>query len=241
MKKRLLTLAAALCLGLIFMAGTALADGGDGYKVIEGARLKEIKAEDVVARYVAANDKVALAYVQTGAPGGGGSPAPRPQQSVIYYGYVVSGVVTAQNGDGDTVYNTTLFRKDGEYSLNTVSVNDIPADSLARGNAVAYRVNNNGEITEIVGYASPDNMVAVTDISGSELWIDGNPAALDPDVVVLVADLDDRSGVDVGDIYSISPAKQAADGSYIPNAMVLYDDDGEIALIVYDVNNGRNL
>ena len=53
--------------------------------------------------------------------------------------------------------------------------------------------------------------------------------------------MDDRYGIEIGSIQSISAAEQAADGSYIPNAMVFYDDDGEVAVIVYDVNNGRNL
>ena len=217
-------------------------DGGEGYKVISGAGLKEIPAENVYVRYAAANEMICLAYVQTGAPGGGGggggSSRPRPvEASVTSYGYVM-GIVQIENASQEEVYQLDLWTKDGAVSLKTTT--DVRSAPV-RGGAIAYRTNDSREICEILDNKTPDDMAAITEVSDSEVWIDGTPTPLDPDAEVMVVDMDDRYGIEIGSIHSISAAEQAADGSYIPNAMVFYDDDGEVAVIVYDVNNGRNL
>lgn len=217
-------------------------DGGEGYKVISGAGLKEIPAENVYVRYAAANEMICLAYVQTGAPGGGGGGGgpsrPRPvEASVTSYGYVM-GIVQIENASQEEVYQLDLWTKDGAVSLKTTT--DVRSAPV-RGGAIAYRTNDSREICEILDNKTPDDTAAITEVSDSEVWIDGTPTPLDPDVVVLVVDMDNRYGIEVGGIYSISVAVEAEDGSCIPNAMVLYDKDGEVAAIVYDVNNGETL
>ena len=57
MRKRLMTLAAALCLGLVFMVGTALADGGAVEDVIieaDGVTIEALANENTACTLIAA-------------------------------------------------------------------------------------------------------------------------------------------------------------------------------------------
>ena len=163
------------------------------------------------------------------------------------YGYI-TGVVEAKNDNNQDIYIVTLFTKDGEKTLNTVSkssLNALAKNTLADGTnyAIAYTVDEDGLLDEISDAVKGElaTMNAITGKASDALWVDGTRTELDDDIIYLVVDVSEEEGVEAGTISSVDVAEEPTDGNYTPNAMILVNGDGEIVFLVYDVNNGTDL
>lgn len=206
--------------------------GPSSFKVITGAELRTMDSNAHSVMYYAANDKVAMAFV---AQGGGGSSRPSVRTESQYY-YIDD--VQEEEVDNKTFYHVYGNMGGG---LDDYSVESSVWPGLEKGSVIAVEVDRSDRsIREISQYVTPDDMVAITEVSGDALTIDGSGTYfMAQNVGIVAVDFARKESVDsLGwDEYvdsGITLAKTSDDGAYIPNAMVLFNNDGEIAFIAYD-------
>ena len=219
-------------------------DASNGTKVISGSRLKTMsvgqfagKLEYVLATNSSSSGKgnVNMAYLDTSETS--------VKNADYMYGYI-TGVVEAKNDNNQDIYIVTMFTKDGSITLNTTSRNFAGNAWVATNNAIEYTVDTDGDIDEIYQGAEGDPMTDMVPITGKDadnLWIYGMRVELDDDVIYLLADISEEEGIEVGSLASISTAEEPNPGVYMDNAIILFNDSGDIVFVVYDTENGTDL
>ena len=236
------------------------------YKVITGQQLMKMNKSDVVVDnaqdYVLATKSgntynVDMAYVSLGAKD--------VSDADTYYGYITA-IEGIENKDGDVVSSLTMWTANGEVTYQYAS-EDIDGASapgrVAVGNVIEYKLNSDKEISEIlVGYdvdsyktigTQGDDSFATIAISaltptfqfqlpGSttvQLTTNGKYFELTEDTEYIYIENSDEVGAQKVDLSVADDAEKA--DCLIANAFIVFDaSNGEIALVVYDVDNDIN-
>ena len=229
---------------------------GDSYKVISGAQLKTTDGSNitnVIAYYNKDNSKgsnvVQVAYVTMSS---------KVQSADSTYGYVLADAASTRNNDNEKCYEIKVWTKDGEKTYLTDGSNS--KFNVSEGTVIKYTVNSDGEIGDIAlsiatGSTAPTGVKNETDSSsnvighyglvpivskdGDDLQFvaNGDRYSIEKDTVILYVDNDEVKGYSEGSITLASETTTA--GRYYTNA-VFYSDsatDGEIDLLVIDINN----
>ena len=230
---------------------------GDSYKVITGAQLKTTDGSNItnmIAYYNKDNSKgsnvVQVAYVTMSS---------KVQSADSTYGYVLADAANTRNKDNEKCYEIKVWTQDGEKTYLTDGSNS--KFNVAKGTVIKYTVNSDGEIDDIAlsiatGSTAPTGVKNETDSSstnvighyglvpivskdGDDLQFvaNGDRYSIEKDTVILYVDNDEVKGYSEGSITLASETTTA--GQYYTNA-VFYSDsatDGEIDLLVIDINN----
>ena len=156
------------------------------------------------------------------------------------YAYITK-CVSSTNEDGDEVFLVTLLTKDGvQDPIETVKKSDIDGkkDMLKAGNAIEYTLDTDGKLDEVVQATA--TMVPITAKYDDALGIDGTKYELDDNIAYLLIDADEKEpvGEGVGTMSDLQVAEKPDSVGNVANAYVLYNNDKEIALVAYDVNQG---
>ena len=214
------------------------------YKEISGATMKTMKLADFTSAgfYVLATKdsssgvgEVNLAYVTANTA---------DIKSVdSNYGYIL-GIVEAQNEDNQDIYQVNMMTKDAPEGtqINTVKLTSTLRNKLAAGMdvgvAVEYTLDEDGNI-DGVEQALPAMNAVITGKDADALWLSGTRTELDDDAIFLIVDASEPEAIKVGTVDDVKVAKDN-DGlnGLDANAYVIKNDSGDIALVVYDADNG---
>ena len=233
-------------------------DGSVKYKVVSGEQLKKTAATDLSCVYMLASDgsgnvkNVEMAYVTAQSD---------VSSADSYYGYVTS-VVSIEDA-----YQITVWTKDGAKTYDTK--NDNSQFAVSKRDVIEFKLNSDGEISEILGVANVATStrgtafgsdyactIGIVDFSNDTLRFKafaGNKITdtvevsetqankyfeADDDMVTLFIENSDAKGLETGTIDSADDA--ATENALVPNAFVVWDKDGSILLMVYDVDNDIN-
>ena len=236
------------------------------YKVITGQQLMKMNKSDVDVSYgkdyVLATKtgntyNVDMAYVSLGAKD--------VSDADTYYGYITA-IEGIENKDGDVVSSLTMWTANGEvtyqYASEDIDGANVP-NRVKVGNVIEYKLNSDKEISEIlVGYdvdgyttigTQGDDSFATIGISalaptfqfqlpGSktvQLTTNGKYFELTKDTEYIYIENSDEVGAQKVDLSVADDAEKA--DCLIANAFIVFDGtNGEIALVVYDVDNDIN-
>ena len=233
-------------------------DGSVKYKVVSGEQLKKTAAADLSCVYMLASDgsgnvkNVEMAYVTAKSD---------VSSADSYYGYVTS-VVSIEDA-----YQITVWTKDGAKTYDTK--NDNSQFAVSKRDVIEFKLNSDGEISEILGHTNVATTtkgtafgsdyactIGIVDFSNDTLRFKAFTAnkitdtteiaetqahkyfEADDDMVTLFIENSDAKGVEKGTIDSADDA--ATENALVPNAFVVWDKDGSILLMVYDVDNDIN-
>ena len=228
---------------------------GDSYKVITGAQLKTTDGSNIttmIAYYNKDNSKgsnvVQVAYVTMSS---------KVQSADSTYGYVLADAASTRNNDNEKCYEIKVWTKDGEKTYLTDGSNS--KFNVAEGTVIKYTVNSDGEMDDIALAVATDSsaatgikeekdgakvigyygLVPIVSKDGDDLQFvaNGSRYSIEKDTVILYVDNDEVKGYSEGSITLASETTTA--GQYYTNA-VFYSDsatDGEIDLLVIDINN----
>jgi len=210
---------------------------GDKFSVISGATMKTMAASDFAgtgATWYQNNTNsstgvgsINVAYVTTA------TTVDSLAASDTFYGYV-TGKANVTNDDGKEVTEVVLWTKDGEVTLNTTTGSVKNDSSIAKGNAISYKLNSDGEIREVADIATIAPLTAKT---GTMVWLDGTAYDLTDDVIILGVDTTGPSGeVKDGTWESLSLAEKDNSDNWLNNIWYVLDD-GDVSVIIYDINN----
>ena len=236
------------------------------YKVITGQQLMKMNKSDVVVNnaqdYVLATKSgntynVDMAYVSLGAKD--------VSDADTYYGYITA-IEGIENKDGDVVSSLTMWTANGEVTYQYAS-EDIDGASVtgrvAVGNVIEYKLNSDKEISEIlVGYdvdsyktigtqgddsfatiaisaLTPTFQFQLPDSKTVELTTNRKYFELTKDTEYIYIENSDEVGAQKVDLSVADDAEKT--DCLIANAFIVFDaSNGEIALVVYDVDNDIN-
>ena len=239
----------------------------DSYKVVTGAQVKKMDISDfatnfangyILATKTNGSNHVDMAYVST-------VTGTDINDADTYYGYVTA-VADIQNADKEKVKSVTVWTADGEKSFETAASSTAGADTIAKRNVIEYKLNADGEISEVINSwdvdgtnaianSGTDNAatVAITSLSPTlKVQLKNQTSALDnlntatysnnkaymdldSDTVYIYIENTDAKGMEKVDI---STADDGVDtDTRVPNAFIVVDKDGDVALVVYDVDN----
>ena len=239
----------------------------DSYKVVTGAQVKKMDISDfannfangyILATKTNGSNHVDMAYVST-------VTGTDINDADTYYGYVTA-VADIQNADKEKVKSVTVWTADGEKTYETAASSTTGADTIAKRNVIEYKLNADGEISEVINSwdvdgtnaianSGTDNAatVAITSLSPTlKVQLKNQTSALDnlntatysnnkaymdldSDTVYIYIENTDAKGMEKVDI---STADDGVDtDTRVPNAFIVVDKDGDVALVVYDVDN----
>ena len=237
-------------------------DGTD-YSVTNGAKLKATKTA-VTVTYFAVDadsasgyDYVKLAYVESGSLG----------TTSDSYAYVTGDVVKYQDANDDDKYYVEIPVGEGEVltTVSKTAGGSTVVDTayaLAKGDVIKYTVNGDGKVDSISVYAmgtlaatsgAANFTAAIVGYSDTNIrfssayFTDGNgavtgtsvtyDATLTDDTVYIYVDSSDNAVIEGGSIQLASSNVVSGVTSDYANAMVVTNGDGEVVLLVIDVNN----
>ena len=239
----------------------------DSYKVVTGAQVKKMDISDfatnfangyILATKTNGSNHVDMAYVST-------VTGTDINDADTYYGYVTA-VADIQNADKEKVKSVTVWTANGEKTYETAASSTIGADTIAKRNVIEYKLNADGEISEVVNSwdvdgtnaianSGTDNAatVAITSLSPTlKVQLKDATSALDnlntatysnskdymdldSDTVYIYIENTDAKGMEKVDISTADDGVVA--DTRVPNAFIVVDKDGDVALVVYDVDN----
>ena len=216
------------------------AENGDTYKVITGAQLKKTSASNVGV-YVAYADEssstgyntVKLAYITTGDND--------VKSGESLYGYVLAAPGVVENADGDKVTELKIWTEEGKEVTYNCTDNSSNFSDLKKRDVIEYTVNTDGEIDDVLTtICSADvtntNVAAITSYDGQYIRFGSDTTRYEivDDTVIIYIDNDEVVGYEKGDIQLGSDKDPS--GKY-ENACYIANDDGELDLLVIDINN----
>ncbi len=157
--------------------------------------------------------------------------------SDVLYGYVTADVEDVKNDDNVTVDSVTFWN--GEETV-TALTNKANANKLAKNTFFTYKVNGDGELTDI---KADMTSAAVTAYNGEKIaFADADMNAigtyeLDDEIVVIYVDVDEKVGIEDGSIEIAD--KNDAETKYILNVKYALDTEGKkvVAMFVDVLNN----
>ena len=219
---------------------------GASYKVISGATMKTMAADKfTVNSYVLATDdsklglgQVDMAYVTLNDSS--------IKTADSHYAYVTD-VQQIENADKDQALKATLWTDKGAQTIETVKMTegvtfgtskDIQ-DVVVEGWVIEYTVDADGYIDDVLNAAEvkASNAVAITGWDGDAFWYGGSRVEIDDDIVYLFIDSSETEGVSGLTSADINTADDAINGGKTPNAIIWTNNDGDVVLVVYDVDN----
>ena len=152
-----------------------------------------------------------------------------------FYGFVTSSIET-ENEDGDKILSVTLWTAEGEKKLNTVKVTGSSLDALTTGAVVSYDLDSDGNIDTAEAVGKP---FAITSWDGNAMTFAGDAKRheMSDDVEYIFIDDSEDVGVDGLTSKDIALADEPSEGAFTSNAYILTDDNGDVVLVVYDVDN----
>jgi hypothetical protein len=239
----------------------------DSYKVVTGAQVKKMDISDfdtnftngyILATKTNGSNHVDMAYVST-------VTGTDINDADTYYGYVTA-VANIQNADKEKVKSVTVWTADGEKSFETAASSTTGADKIVKRNVIEYKLNADGEISEVVNGWDVDGTntisyngtdaaatVAITSLSPTlKVQLESDTSALDnlntetnsnredymdldSDTVYIYIENTDAKGMEKVDISTADDG--ISENTRVPNAFIVVDKDGDVALVVYDVDN----
>jgi hypothetical protein len=231
------------------------------YKVVTGAQMKKMNYTDFqsVTRVLATESSnvynVDMAYVTIDTS---------INDADTYYGYV-TGVTTVRNSDDTAdVKSVTLWTKDGEQTYNTAAATISGDAKIVKGNVIEYKLNSDNELSSVVtgwdvdasavtaASSSADGFgtIAITSTTPTLQFkavgstavtnqVGGKYLDLNSDTEYLYIENSDIVGSATGTISAADDAA-SADGKLIANAFVVFNTDGDVLLLVYDIDNDIN-
>ena len=223
---------------------------GASYKVISGATMKTMAADKfTVNSYVLATDdsklglgQVDMAYVTLNDSS--------IKTADSHYAYVTD-VQQIENADKDQALKATLWTETGAQTLETVKMTESVTfgktattskdieDVVVEGWVIEYTVDADGYIDDVLNAVEvkASNAVAITGWDGDAFWYNGNRVEIDDDIVYLFIDSSETEGVSGLTSADINTADDAINGGKTPNAIIWTNNDNDVVLVVYDVDN----
>ena len=158
--------------------------------------------------------------------------------------------------------SVTVWTKDGEKTYLTAATNITNGNQISKRNAIEFKLNSDNEISEVVagwnvgagktvtdasstadGYAT----VAISSMTSSlQFQLKDNSTVISQttngkfyemtnDTVYLYIENTDAVGQEKVDISTADDATTA--NQLVPNAFIVFNTDGDILLMIYDVDN----
>jgi hypothetical protein len=230
--------------GVIFVQeGDGTADNPYVYHVISGAKLLSANKNGLSLIGAFADKEssggyhmVKLAFLKT-------SEAMTLANS--QYGYALLDHAQVKNEFNETVYEYTLW--DGREIVQVLAESGLTT-AVHKGDVVTYTRNLDGEIVAITPYATTQTpaaeVAAITGYDGRYIRLnDGTESyEISEKTVIIYVDNDDVSGLPNGEVQLATETSKETgytDGTknYFANALVLYDANNQINLLVIDVHN----